>query len=61
MSKHSTVKAAPPPNLLYDMRAAARAERWERRWMVITDAVRIWVFAGATAGFVALALTLAHR
>jgi hypothetical protein len=43
------------------MRAAARAERWERRWMVITDAVRIWVFAGATAGFVALALTLAHR
>lgn len=54
--QHATVKADPPPNLLYDMKAAARAERWERRAELWRAAARVYIFAGATAGLAALVL-----
>lgn len=54
--KHTTVRADPPPNLLYDMKAAARAERRERRVDVCRAFARFYIFAGATAGIGALIL-----
>ena len=54
--QHTTVRADPPPNLLYDMKAAARVERWERRAETWRGFVRFYVFAGATAGIGALIL-----
>lgn len=59
--QHATVKADPPPNLLYDMKAAARIERWERRAEMWAAAVRVYVFAGATAGLAALVLEVMKR
>lgn len=53
---HETIKADPPPNLLYDLREAARVERWERRAATWAAAGRVYVFAGATAGLAALVL-----
>ncbi len=53
--RHTTVKADPPPNLLYDMRASARIERWEARAEAF---FRFYVFAGATAGIGALVLAV---
>jgi len=55
MSK-KTVKADPPPNLIYDMKAAARAERWEQRAETWRMFAHLYVFAGATAGIGALIL-----
>lgn len=54
----ATVRAEPPPNLLYDMKAAARAERWARRAETWRAIERFYVFAGATAGLGALLLEL---
>jgi len=54
--RHTTIKADPPPNLLYDMKAAARVERWERRAEAWRMVGRLYIFAGATAGFGALIL-----
>ncbi len=57
--QHTTIKADPPPNLLYDLKKAAQAERWQHRAELFAAIERVWVFAGATAGIVALALLLA--
>lgn len=56
MSHKHTVRADPPPNLLYDMKAAARAERWERRAETWSMLARFYMFVGATAGIGALLL-----
>lgn len=56
-----TVRANPPPNLLYDLKASARAERWQRRAKIMYQAACVYVLVGATAGLVALVLLVMRR
>lgn len=55
---HRTVKFEPPPNMIYDLKRAARDERRLHRRQVWGAVLRAYLIIGSAAGIAALVLVL---